>query len=80
MSEKEQLAALIKFARWAISESAFKGSDLDGGDIQGQAVALGLLKEVLATEPCGEECDCAEFGFPLTCYRFTDFMTAPPEG
>ena len=32
----------------------------------------GLLKEVIATKPCGKNCACAEVGdFPQTCYRKT---------
>ena len=71
--------ALRQFALWAISESSFQGGDLDGGDIQGKAVALGLLKEVQATEPCGDQCACAEFGFPQECYRFAELLAAQPK-
>jgi len=74
MSEKEQLSALIQFARWAISESAFQSCALDGADVEAEAVKLGLLQEFRATEPCSEGCACAEFGFPLICHRFADFM------
>jgi hypothetical protein len=74
MSEIEQIAALIQFARWAISNSACLGCALDGADVEAEAVKLGLLQEFRATEPCSEGCACAEFGFPATCYRFADFM------
>lgn len=77
MSQKEQVAALIEFVRWAITKSAFEGCDLDGGDVQDEAVRLGLLRQVRATEPCGEVCAC--FDFPQTCHRFADFMKFTPE-
>lgn len=73
MSEKEHVAALIEFARWAISESSFQGCNLDGGDIQDKAHELGLLVEATIAEPCSEEhCACADAGadFPTTCFRF----------
>lgn len=73
MSEKEQIAALIEFARWAISESSFQGADLGGGDIQDKAHELGLLVEATISEPCSEDhCACADADvvFPTTCFRF----------
>lgn len=51
------------------------GVDWDGGDAQDAMVRCGLLKEVEATEPCGESCACADAccaEWPMTCYRFTD--------
>lgn len=36
----------------------------------------GLMEKVEVAEPCGETCQCAEYGpFPLTCYRRTDLLT-----
>lgn len=38
--------------------------------IQELAVNHGVLVEVTVTEPCGDNCECAEVSdFPLTCYR-----------
>lgn len=42
----------------------------DGGHIQDIAVKCGLLIPHTATEPCGENCNCADVAdFPCTCYR-----------
>jgi hypothetical protein len=50
--------------------------DVDGGFLQDAALACGLLTPVTATEPCGENCQCAEFDdFPQTCYRKTRLLT-----
>jgi len=44
--------------------------DVDGGDIQDWALELGVLVQVPVTEPCGENCRCAEYGnFPQECIR-----------
>lgn len=67
---------LRKFALWAIDESS-EAMSFDGADVQDKAVELGLLVEVQASEPCGESCSCAEFGFPVTCYRPTPLLNAP---
>lgn len=37
---------LRKFVEWAVSESAFSGYGLDGGDVQDKAEELGLLVEI----------------------------------
>ncbi len=46
--------------------------ELDGGDIQDMLVAGGILEEFEAAESCGENCVCAEEGFPVLCYRLTE--------
>lgn len=71
--------ALRQFAKWVFDE-ARDGSDLCGGDVQDKGVELGLLLEVAVTDACGPCCPCAEFGFPLTCYRDGPLLAAPPEG
>jgi hypothetical protein len=55
---------------------------LDGCEIEDLGVEYGLLDRVEATETCkpydehGEtECGCAEYGFPITCYRRTALLT-----
>lgn len=46
------------------------GSSFDGEDIQELALKYNLIKAVTMTEPCCDECNCAEFTeFPTTCYR-----------
>ena len=46
--------------------------DVDGGAIQDWLTKCGFLKETPVTEPCdSENCVCAEFGMPTTCYRWT---------
>lgn len=43
--------------------------------IQDLAVEHGLLEGVEATESCGDDCWCAEYGgFPMTCYRRTELL------
>jgi len=39
-AQRDQLA---RFARWAIQESAFSGHELDGGEVQEQALACMLI-------------------------------------
>jgi hypothetical protein len=56
----------------AMITAVWEASGFDGGDIQDYAVEYGLLKEVVATEPCGDNCACSEAtSFPTTCYRKT---------
>lgn len=64
---------LIDFARWVIQEHREYLGDIDGASIQDKLTELGLLVEVTATEPCGENCACVEYGdFPQKCLRVTD--------
>lgn len=65
------------FAR-AVMEAHRDGfGDVDGGFIQDMGEKFGLLHNVPVTEPCGEECNCAEYGeFPQNCLR-TTYQEAP---
>ncbi|QDP51249.1 MAG: hypothetical protein Unbinned7913contig1002_4 [Prokaryotic dsDNA virus sp.] len=48
------------------------GNDIDGGSMQDIAERFGLIEKVIATEPCCEDCICAEvMEFPAECYRKT---------
>lgn len=74
---REALAAEIerlrKFVGRVLGEARQYMSDIDGGDVQGWAVECGLLEEWTASEPCGEQCECAEVtDFPTRCYRLTE--------
>ena len=70
-----QVQALAEFARWAIAEGAWNGGDVDGGEIQEKAADLGIIHQIEVTEPCGDECTCAEWDdFPHQCYRFCDWL------
>ncbi len=46
-----------------------QAGSLDGCEIQEYGVKHGLLVKFTATEPCGEDCACAEVGLPTECYR-----------
>ena len=67
----------VGFARFlkAVMESArdSSGCDVDGGWVQDYATDTGILVAVPVTEPCGEgeNCVCAEYGFPTECYRYS---------
>ena len=64
---------LRKFVGRVLGEARQYMSDIDGGDVQAWAVECGLLEEWMATEPCGEQCECAEVAdFPTRCYRLTE--------
>lgn len=56
-------------------------ADIDGGWFQDAALEAGVLVRVEVTEPCGENCFCAEWDdFPQTCIRRADRLAArPPE-
>ena len=66
-------APLRAFARDIMA--AWPDGDVDGGALQEIAVANGLLVPETRTEPCGDECACAEYHSPedmsegVTCYR-----------
>lgn len=64
-----------EFGYWCLTELRGDnlGSDLDGGSAQDKAEELGLLIRVSVTEPCGDQCVCAEYGdFPQECLRMID--------
>ncbi len=57
---------LVEFARWAIRSSCWEGVDLDGGEVQARAEALGLIEETIVTEEDNfPECEPGD-----TAYRF----------
>lgn len=72
---------LRQFAAWAI-RVAWRGEDIDGGDLQEKAAELGLLYPVEKVTPCHSDCQCAEvhgWGAEITCYRFTDTLDPAAE-
>lgn len=64
-------AAFAEFGRWCLETMRHPNiGDIDGGEAQDKAEALGLLVRVNVTEPCGEDCWCAEWDdFPQECLR-----------
>ena len=50
---------------------------IEGWDLEAMALKHGLLTPVTVTEPCGENCACAEYGdgFPTTCNKRTSVLT-----
>lgn len=62
----EEVENLREFAAWTMAAHL---ETLEGCDIEDKAVELGLMDRVEAKEPCGEGCQCADYGFPSTCYR-----------
>lgn len=64
---------LRKFVGRVLGEARQYMSDIDGGDVQTWAVECGLLEEWTASEPCGEQCGCAEVtDFPTRRYGLTE--------
>jgi hypothetical protein len=64
---------LAKFAILVLEESRDELTDLDGGWLQDTAEECGLLVRVEVTEPCGDVCQCAEYGdFPQECLRYPE--------
>jgi hypothetical protein len=68
---KEELARFKLFSDTIITQGAFEAVSFDGGDIQDLAVFLELLKPTEVDKPCGKNCGCVEFDFPLICYKKT---------
>lgn len=75
-----QIARLLPMARFGLkclTEHRDQLGDLDGCDLQEWATEFGLLHDVHVTEPCSEECRCAEWDdFPQECLRETDDVNA----
>jgi len=62
---------LADFGLAVIEATREELGDLDGGELQEMAVMAGVLAPVHATEPCAEECRCAEYDdFPQECFRY----------
>jgi len=59
-----------------IFDGALDGGSFDGGDIQDAGVRHGLLIVEQREESCGEHCACAEYGFPVDCYRLAPALSA----
>jgi len=75
--ELQRLRPLAQFALAVLEESRSELADLDGGWLQDKAAELGLLVRVPVTEPCGDECRCAEYGaFPQDCLRYSAEVSA----
>jgi hypothetical protein len=67
-----ELEKLAQLGTWVLEETRGEnvGCDLDGGSVQDRAEEIGLLIRVRVTEPCGEDCNCTEYGdFPQMCLR-----------
>lgn len=76
----EALLPLAKYGRGILDLHRDYFGDVDGGDAQDMAEALGLLAGVEVSEPCGEECNCASYGdFPQKCLRETKAAQAMDE-
>lgn len=75
------IAALRAFAAEMMGDWPDNG-DVDGFELQEAAIRCGLLARVTPdpTEPCGENCGCAEVNGPedwacgVICYRPTDAL------
>jgi hypothetical protein len=75
-ADLEALVPLARVGAWAIQEMKKYHGDLNGGDVQDKAVEFGALVAEPVGEPCAEEgCVCAEFGFPMWCYRYSQAAT-----
>jgi hypothetical protein len=72
--------ALRKFAQRVMDDWP-DGSNMDGGELQDIAHECGLLKDIIRTESCGDNCGCAEyysdeeFAEGVTCYTRTALLT-----
>ncbi len=73
MTDEEKMTLL---AGWLLDQrAAYPAEGIDGGDLQDALEKYGFLGEFKATEPCFDNCECAEFGFPSSCYRQTGLGT-----
>ncbi len=52
-----------------LMRGALAGGSYDGGDIQDIALRHGIMTVEERNSACGENCACAEFGFPAQCHR-----------
>jgi len=77
MSELMRLRAAIRelFRGWP--EPAIE--NMDGREVQEFGERYGILVPVVVAEPCGDYCNCGEYGgFPTICYRLApEFRPSP---
>ena len=71
MTDESNDLAILQAAMAAILDEIVDGCcDIEGGWLQEQLLASGVLMRVEVTEPCGEWCQCREWDdFPQTCVR-----------
>jgi hypothetical protein len=74
-SRNDQLLRLARLGLWCLNAS-YRDSigDVDGDGIKDKALELGILVTHEVSEPCGEHCACAEYGFPATCLREAEWL------
>lgn len=77
--EVVRLRKLADYGRRVLEAHRELNGDLDGGYLQDTAVECGLLAFVEVAEPCGENCNCAEYydEFPAQCLRETEVAKLP---
>lgn len=64
---------LAAFGAWCLAEHREGFGDLDGGELQEKAKALGLIVPVTVAERCGDDCACADYAdFPQECLRLAE--------
>lgn len=68
---KQQTACEL-FAGMILRTQQPEPGDVDGFTIEDLAIQSGMYFQVEVGGPCGEECQCAEVGFPTKCNRLTD--------
>jgi hypothetical protein len=62
----------MRFAGLVLDASRTDLCDVGADDVQEWATQCGFLAAVTVTEPCSEECRCAEYdSFPQPCLRYT---------
>lgn len=69
--KNDLIGKLASFGAWCLREHRQDFGDLDGASLQDKAEQIGLLVRVPVSEPCGEDCHCAEYygEFPTECLR-----------
>lgn len=74
----ERLEAMLPLARYGLAILEMHREDcgdVSGDTLQDEAERCGLLTHVTVTEPCGDECRCAEYyagdEWPVECLRYS---------
>lgn len=73
---RSALEGLVPFAKWAIRESAFSGSDLEGAEVQEAALAHGLLIRTVYDPERHGPSDVAEPG--MDWFEFSSTLEPSP--